>query len=162
MLYTKNVSNRNRMKKEESITIREAVAADYERILELFNEFSAFENHAGEVTNNVELMKSEADYFNALVAVNNAGIIVGYTIWFYSYPTWIGKSLYMEDLYVQPEYRGEGLGSMLIKALIKHAKSKGCKKMHWQVSDWNNTAIDFYESLGAKIDRNKYNCDLKL
>lgn len=150
------------MKTLTEITIREAKADDFPRIIELFEEFAAFENHAGEVTNNQDLMLQEREHFNAFVALNPEGVIIGYVTWFFSYPTWIGKSLYMEDLYVQPDYRGQGLGSRLTQCLINHAKQTSCKKVHWQVSDWNETAIAFYESLGAKIDRNKYNCDLKL
>lgn len=144
-----------------SIRIREAVEADFPRILELFNEFAHFEGHPEMLTNSVEQMKLEKEFFHAFVAETSDRTIVGYASWFYSYPTWIGKSLYMDDLYVAPGFRGAGLGSKLTRALIDFAKSTGCKKMHWQVSDWNEPAIRFYESLGAKIDRNKYNCDLR-
>lgn len=143
-----------------NIKIRQVIEADYPRILELFNEFASFEKHPEMVTNSVRLMMHEKEYFNCFVAETGEKIIVGYATYFFSYPTWIGKSLYMDDLYVVPEYRGKGLGLKLTQTLIDFAEEAGCKKMHWQVSDWNHPAISFYESLGAKIDRNKYNCDL--
>lgn len=143
-----------------NIKIRQANEADYPRILELFKEFATFEKHPEMVTNSVELMMQEKEFFNCFVAVTGEKIIVGYATYFFSYPTWIGRSLYMDDLYVIPEYRSKGLGLKLTQTLIDFAEETGCKKMHWQVSDWNHSAISFYESLGAKIDRNKYNCDL--
>lgn len=144
-----------------NINIRPVQESDYPRILELFKEFATFENHPEMVTNSVELMMREREYFNCFVAETDEREIVGYATYFFSYPTWIGKSLYMDDLYVVPAYRGKGLGIKLTETLIEFAKSSGCKKMHWQVSDWNEPAIRFYESLGASIDRNKYNCDLR-
>jgi GNAT superfamily N-acetyltransferase len=143
-----------------SIKIRQSVEADFPRLLELFKEFATFEGHPEMVSNSVELMHLEKDLLHAFVAETSADGIVGYVTYFYSYPTWKGKSMYMDDLYVVPGFRGKGLGSLLTQTLIDFAKSSGCKKLHWQVSDWNQSAIGFYESLGAKIDRNKYNCDL--
>lgn len=159
--YKGNTNSICMSKQLNNITIRPAIESDFVRIIELFNEFAAFEGHAGQVTNTPELMLEEKEYFNGFVAENSNKLIVGYATYFFSYPTWAGKSLYMDDLYVIPEYRGQGLGSKLTQTLIDFARSTGCKKMHWQVSDWNQTAIAFYESLGAKIDRNKFNCDLR-
>jgi GNAT superfamily N-acetyltransferase len=141
--------------------IRPVEEDDFPRILELFKEFAAFEGHPEMVSNTLELMSSEKEYFHAFIAETSEKKMIGYATYFFSYPTWVGKSLYMDDLYVVPAYRGKGVGSMLIQTLIDFAQNSGCKKMHWQVSDWNRRAVDFYESLGAEIDRNKYNCDLR-
>ena len=145
-----------------NITIRPVEENDFPRIIELIKEFATFEKHPEMVTNSVEQMFDEKEYFHAFVVENESKKLVGYATYFFSYPTWIGKSLYMDDLYIVPEYRKQGLGMKLIQTLIDFAKASSCKKMYWQVSNWNHPAISFYESLDAIIDRNKYNCDLKL
>jgi GNAT superfamily N-acetyltransferase len=66
----------------------------------------------------------------------------------------------MDDLYVKPAYRGKGIGKRLLNQVIDFAKQTGCHKLHWQVSSWNQPAIEFYQSLGATIDPVESNCDL--
>jgi len=68
--------------------------------------------------------------------------------------------LYMDDLYVRPDFRGAGVGTKLINEVIAFAKAENCKKLRWQVSEWNQPAIDFYKSLGANVDAVESNCDL--
>lgn len=143
------------------IAIRPVEEKDFPFMIKLFKEFATFEKHPELVTNTVEQMLHEKELFHAFVAETNDKKIIGYVTYFFSYPTWIGKSLYMDDLYVVPEFRNQGLGLKLTQKLIDFAKASNCKKIHWQVSDWNQAAIGFYESLGAKIDRNKFNCDLR-
>jgi GNAT superfamily N-acetyltransferase len=82
------------------------------------------------------------------------GAVVGFALWFFSYSTWIGrKCLYLEDLFVRPAARGKGAGLALMKKLARVALDAGCKRFVWQVFDWNQPSIDFYEKLGAKILR---------
>ena len=145
-----------------NITIRPATKDDFGAILELFKEFAHFENLDDRMTNSVERMNAEKEYFNCLVAVNNQDEIVGYATYFFSYFTWTGKSLYMDDLYVKESYRGSGIGTLLINKVISFANANGCHKLRWQVSDWNAPAIGFYKSLGAVIDAQERNCDLDL
>lgn len=144
------------------ITIREATEADFQRLTELFREFAAFENLEHRMTNSVEKMMTEQEFFNGFVAVNPAGRIVGYATWFYCYYTFSGKSMYMDDLYITPEYQGKGLGTLLIKAVIGKARETRCNKLRWQVSEWNHTAIEFYKQLGAEIDEVERNCNLDI
>lgn len=66
----------------------------------------------------------------------------------------------MDDLYVEPDFRGQGVGSMLIHQIIEYAKDTGCHKLRWQVSEWNKPAIDFYQKQGAEINHVDQNCDL--
>ena len=145
-----------------NITIRPATKDDFGAILELFKEFAHFENLDDRMTNSVERMNAEKEYFNCLVAVNNQDEIVGYATYFFSYFTWTGKSLYMDDLYVKESIRGTGIGTLLINKVISFANENGCHKLRWQVSDWNAPAIGFYKSLGAVIDAQERNCDLDL
>jgi len=143
-----------------TITIREATEEDYPAIVEMFCEFAHFENLDERMTNSVARMKIEKDYFNCFVAVSNGDKLVGYATHFFAYFTWTGKSLYMDDLYVKENHRGVGIGSMLMNKVIAFAKSTGCRKLRWQVSDWNAPAIGLYKSLGAVIDAQERNCDL--
>ena len=76
---------------------------------------------------------------------------VGFAVYFFNYSTWLGKQgLYLEDLYVSPEYRGVGAGKALLIHLAKIAVSKQCGRFEWSVIDWNEPAINFYKSLGAE------------
>ncbi len=143
-------------------TIREINTNDYSDLISLFKEFATFEKLPDKMTNSVDKMMAEQEYFNGFAAINDSGKIIGYVTYFYAYYTWTGKSLYMDDLYVKPEYRGQSIGSKLISKIITHAKTTDCHKVKWQVSEWNKPAIDFYKSLGATIDSVESNCDLLL
>ena len=142
------------------IYIRLAEEADFERLIELMGEFAEFENHPEAMMNSVDRMKREKEYFSCFVAETENSIIVGYAAWFFAYYTWTGKALYIDDLYVQEEFRGRGIGKMLLNKIIEFATGTGCHKIRWQVSDWNEKARGMYRSMGAEIDTTKYNCDL--
>ena len=144
------------------IVIREAEKTDFIQILQLFREFAAFEKQPDAVTNSVERMIKEKDHFNCFVAETNDKRIIGYATYFFTYYTWVGKCLYMDDLYVKPEFRAKGIGKRLMNSVIEFAKSSGCHKLRWQVSKWNKPAVEFYQSLGATIDDIERNCDLML
>ena len=75
----------------------------------------------------------------------------GFALFFYHYSTWVGRpTLFLEDLFVRPRFRGKGIGKALLLHLAKVAVEEGCGRFEWQVLDWNTPAIEFYESLGAK------------
>ena len=69
---------------------------------------------------------------------------------------------YLDDLYITPEFRGVGIGTLLVNSVIAKARETGCNKIRWQVSDWNSRAIGFYKQLGAWIDEVERNCNLDL
>ena len=76
----------------------------------------------------------------------------GFALFFYNYSTWQGRpGLYLEDLFVKPEFRGKGIGKALLLHLAKIAIENNCGRYQWQVLDWNEPAIEFYKSLGAEI-----------
>jgi GNAT superfamily N-acetyltransferase len=78
------------------------------------------------------------------------GEVIGFALYFFNFSTWLGKpGLYLEDLYVTPEARRKGAGKALLSELAKIAEQKNCGRFEWSVLDWNQPAIDFYESLGA-------------
>ncbi len=144
------------------IHIRLAEEADFPQLVALYREFATFEKLPHRMINTVEKMKAEKDLFHCYVAETPAKHIAGYVSCFHCYYTWSGKSFYMDDLYIQPAYRGQGLGTRLVETVIAYAKDSGCGKLRWQVSNWNTQAIAFYKSLGAEIDNVERNCDLVL
>ena len=150
------------MAKMFKLTIRNAVPGDYPRILELFREFSEYQKLPHRMKNNLERMNEEKDFIHAFVAEKDDKEIIGYGTWFFTYFTWSGKGMYIDDLYVRSDYRGTGVGTMLMDRIIKMAKESKCHKLRWQVSTWNKSAIDFYKKLGAEIDNLEKNCDLEL
>lgn len=76
---------------------------------------------------------------------------IGFAVYFFNFSTWLGKNgLYLEDLYVSPEFRGHGVGKQLLKHLAQIAVDNNCGRFEWSVLDWNEPAIKFYESIGAK------------
>lgn len=85
----------------------------------------------------------------------------GFALYFFNYSTFLAlPGLYLEDLFVQPEFRGQGIGKALLLHLAKIANARGCGRMEWTVLDWNQPAIDFYESLGARRMREWQICRL--
>jgi len=89
------------------------------------------------------------------------GVPAGFALFFYNFSTFLGRpGLYLEDLYVKPEFRGHGLGKALLVYLARVANARGCGRMEWAVLDWNEPAIAFYESLGARRLREWQLCRL--
>ena len=142
------------------ITIRSAEESDFEQILGLINELAVFEKMPEKMTNSIERMKKEKEFFNCFVAETEDKKIIGYATYIFCYFTWVGKSLYMDDLYIKPEFRSCGIGTKLIDKVISFAKDSGCHKVRWQVSNWNSPAITFYKKLGAIIEPDEQNCEL--
>lgn len=145
----------------KSIQIRKALSSDLEEVYELLKEFAVFIKTPEKLTITLEEMKKDASIFNCLLAVSENRII-GFATYFFAYYSWTGKSIYLDDLYVLPEYRGAGIGTELMDTVIGIGKEEGCKKMRWQVSRWNKKAIEFYRRKGAVIDDVEINCDFPL
>jgi GNAT superfamily N-acetyltransferase len=142
--------------------IREALLQDFEVIHRLMKEFAVFIKTPEKFKITLEQMIREREYLHCFVAENDAHEIVGYATYFMAYYTWSGKSMYLEDLYVIDACRGCGIGAALIDRVIAEARTEDCAKLRWQVSRWNQHAIDFYKNRGAVIDDVEINCDLIL
>ncbi len=140
-------------------TIRQGKSADFPAILALIKELALFENAPEKVTNTVAQMEEEQALFNTVVVENEQGEIIAMMLYYFTYYTWVGKSLYLDDLYVKKAYRGNEIGKKLIKKLFSIAKENNCKRVRWQVLDWNEPAIAFYKKLGATLDGEWINCD---
>ena len=144
-----------------NITIRTTEPKDYPAVLELIKELALFERAPEKVTNTVELMQEENHYFQSLVAEKEDGEIVGMAIYFFAYYTWVGKSLYLDDIVVKEKYRGNKIGTKLLDKVIEFGNENNCKRIRWQVLDWNTNAIEFYRKYGAKLDGEWINCDIE-
>ena len=143
------------------ITIRAGTAADFPALLELIHEFATFQKTPEKVLIDLEQMHRDEGLFQCFVA--EAGDkIVGFASYCLVYFSWSGRALYLDDLYVQPAFRGQKLGIRLMDAVIAFAWDMHCRKVRWQVSRWNENAIAFYKSRGAQIDDVEINCDLWL
>ncbi len=142
-----------------NIKLRPATEADFPEILGMIKELALFEKAPEKVTNSVEQMQREKDFFRCIMAENEDGIIVGMALYFFAYYTWVGKSLYLDDLYIKPPYRGNGIGTMLLKEIMKISKEEKCTRIRWQVLDWNTPAIDLYKKMGMTLDEEWINCD---
>ena len=142
------------------INIRKATVKDFPEILKLIKELATYEKAPEKVTNSVAQMLAEKDLFECFVAETPNKEIVGFALYFFAYYTWVGKSLYLDDLYVQKNYRGMGIGRKLLQEVLKVAKQENCKRIRWQVLNWNTPAIEFYKRLGVTLDDEWINCDL--
>ncbi len=143
------------MSSKNKATIRPAEEGDIPSIHALIAELAEFESLQHLFLATVEDLKSnlfgEARAAEALVAEQD-GEIIAYAIYFPSFSSFVGRSgLWLEDLYVKPDFRGQGVGRTLILAVAKIAQQRDCQRLEWSVLDWNERAIEFYESLGADV-----------
>jgi GNAT superfamily N-acetyltransferase len=136
------------------ITIRKAVIEDANLILGFVHKLAKVEKAEHEVeTSQKQLIKTLFGKKSTSHAVicEAGGIPIGHAIYFFNYSTWQGKNgLYIEDLYILEEYRNLGAGKQIIKYLSCLALEKDCGRVEWSVLEWNEPAIGFYESLGAR------------
>lgn len=139
---------------KDNIIIRKAKLGDEVSILNLIKELALFEKAPEQVVNTVEQLKVDlfTDKVCDAIVAEKENKIVGFALYFTSYSTWKGKALYLEDFYVQPEYRKFGYGSMLFDEVVKIAKERKVRRMDWVVLDWNENAIQFYKKKGATLD----------
>ena len=145
--------------KNMEITIKKANEKDFVAILSLVKELAVFEGSPEKITNSVEQMKKEKDFFQCYVAEDDSREIVGMAVFFFAYYTWVGKSLYLDDLYVKENCRGRKIGTKLLEKVFEIAKKENCKRVSCQVSNWNSPAIEMYKNFGAEIDAESSTCD---
>ena len=137
-------------------TIRKAQKADAKQIFELIVELAIFEKEPGEIEINYHDIifsgfKKNPD-FKCFVAEEKSNII-GIALVYNRFSTWKGKILHLEDLIVSEKLRGNGIGSALFDTVVRYATKIGVKRVSWEVLNWNNSAIKFYESKGAEIKK---------
>lgn len=138
-----------------AINLRPAVPEDVPQILAFIRGLAEFEREPDAVAATEEdLLRhgfGEHPYFWCLIA-DWDGVPAGFAFYFFDYSTWLGRpGLYLEDIFVLPEFRGRGIGRALLQRLAAVAIEKGCARMKWEVLDWNQPAIDFYAASGAEF-----------
>lgn len=136
------------------VKIRKATIDDSSLILTFVKELATYEKSQDSVLASVDDIKKNLFDKNttteAVICLSDDKPI-GFAVYFLNFSTWLGKSgLYLEDLYVSPEFRGCGAGKKLLKYLAQLAVENDCGRFEWSVLDWNEPAINFYESIGAK------------
>lgn len=135
--------------------IRNATESDVPEILAFIRALAAYERAPDAVK------ATEADlrehgfganpYFHCVIAEED-GKPAGFAFYFFDYSTWIGRpGIYLEDIFVYPEFRGRGIGKALLQRVAAIAVEKGCARLKWEVLDWNTPAIEFYSAMGAKL-----------
>ena len=135
--------------------IRPATEADVELILQFIRDLAEYEREPqAAIATREDIIRDGfrgTAKFRVLIAEWDAQP-AGFAFYFFNYSTWLGKpGLFLEDLFVKPELRGKGIGKALLAELAKIALAENCYGMKWEVLDWNQPAIDFYESLDAKL-----------
>jgi len=146
-----------------NISLRVAQKEDCPRLIELVNELAVFEKLPEEVT--VSLQEFEDSGFGtnpvwkAFVAEDN-NVIIGFALYYVRFSTWKGRRVYLEDFIVTEEYRGIGIGKLLFEQIIKETKELDYSGMVWQVLDWNEPAIKFYNKYEATIEKGWLNASL--
>lgn len=131
-----------------------ATAADIPEILSFIRDLAKFERLEHEVVATESILRESlfgAQKGAEVIFLEEASERVGFALFFHNFSTFRGKpGLYLEDLFIKPEYRGKGYGKRLLAFLAKLATQRGCERLEWWVLDWNKNALDFYASLGAE------------
>lgn len=140
--------------RDPNFTIRSATIEDTALILRFIQELADYEKLLHEVVADETTLKQNlfGDTPHAKVIIGEyQGKPVSFALYFHNFSTFLGRpGIYLEDLYVQPDMRGKGLGKILLGYLASLAKELNCGRLDWWVLDWNKPAIDFYQSLGAQ------------
>ena len=148
---SRNLPEENKM--DRKADFRYARRCDTPLILRFIKELAKYENMLDEVVADEKILeewifdKQKAEVIFALEGDKE----VGFALFFHNFSTFLGKAgIYLEDLYVRPEYRGKGYGKGILKKLASIAAERGCGRLEWWCLDWNKPSIDFYLSLGAE------------
>ena len=141
------------MSENKQLAFRFAKRNDVPLILKFIKELADYEKLLHEVVATEEVLeqwifdKEKAEVIFAMVDEEE----VGFALFFHNFSTFLGRAgIYLEDLYVKPEYRGNGYGKAILNQLAKIAVERGCGRLEWWCLDWNKPSIDFYRSLGAE------------
>ncbi|KAJ8921077.1 hypothetical protein NQ315_015873 [Exocentrus adspersus] len=138
---------------EFNVTIRKAKREDMVQVYKLIKALAEYEKLEHQVCIDDRILQrdgfdGDSPSFTCIVAELSDGHVVGYALYYNSYSTWVGRSILLEDLYVQPAYRRNGIGKQLFMAVAKIAHDAHIRRMDFHVLSWN-PAVDFYKSLGA-------------
>ncbi|WP_295614087.1 GNAT family N-acetyltransferase [Chamaesiphon sp. GL140_3_metabinner_50] len=137
------------------LIIRPAQIIDVDAIFELILGLADYEQLTDKVTGNTDLLRShlfgDRPVAEAIVA-ELGDLTIGFALFFPTYSTFLTQpGLHLEDVFVLPEYRRQGVGKALMTAVVKTARDRGCGRLEWSVLDWNQNAIEFYQRFGATV-----------
>lgn len=135
--------------------LRPAREADLETIITLIHALADYEREPEAVVFDRETLRAHLfgprPYAEVLLAETEDGQNVGFALFFHTFSTWLGRpGIWLEDLFVRPEYRGHGYGKALLAEIARIALARGCGRVEWSVLDWNEPSIAFYRALGAR------------
>ncbi len=138
-----------------NLNIRSATHNDVPIILEFIKALAEYEKLTHEVVATEESLRTtlfgEKTFAEVVIGYDASGVPAGFALFFHNYSTFLSKpGIYLEDLFVKPEFRGKGYGKSLLIYLARLAEERQCGRLEWSVLDWNTPAIDFYKSLGAQ------------
>ena len=141
--------------KTMATAIRTATLADVPQILAFIRALAAYEREPEAVTAREADLERDGfgpnPFYFCLIA-EHSGRPAGFAFYFFNYSTWLGRpGLYLEDIFVEPEFRGLGIGKALLERVAAIAVEKGCPRLQWEVLDWNTPAIEFYRAMGAEF-----------
>ena len=136
-------------------TIRPATRADVPQIMTFIRALAAYERASEAVIATEAGLERDGfgpnPFYFCLIAEYN-GRPAGFALSFFNYSTWVGRpGIYIEDLFVEPELRGLGIGKALLRQVAAIAVEKGCQRLQWQVLDWNTPSIEFYRAMGGEF-----------
>jgi ribosomal protein S18 acetylase RimI-like enzyme len=143
--------------------IRKGLKSDIPYVFELIKELALYEDSLSEVEISMEKLEKDGFGTNPLFhffVAESDGKIIGLALFFTYYSTWKGKSVYIEDLFVKEKFRGQGIGKKLLNEVVKYSRENDFDNVIWQVLASNQSAIDFYRSVGANLDNKWINCRL--
>lgn len=134
--------------------IRQAAPADLSTLLDLIRGLAEYERLLEQLSATEDSLRAhlfgERPVAEAVLA-EEGSVAVGFAVFFHNFSTFLGKpGLYLEDLFVRPQYRGRGYGKALMVFVARLAHARGCGRLEWSVLDWNTPARDFYRTLGAR------------
>ena len=147
-----------------NVNIRQATKEDLPAVVSLIKELAEYEKAAHEVKISVEEL--ERDGFDKhplfwIILAEAESEIIGMSFYYIRYSTWTGKNLYLEDIVVKEQFRGNKVGKLLFEKTIEAAKEMKARQMIWQVLDWNEPAINFYKKFNAELDAEWVNGKLR-
>lgn len=145
--------------KNNTLSIKTAELGDIDAVYALNQEFARLYQAEDKLTLTQEQLQQDyqLNHFDCRIAVIDEQII-GFTSFFTAYYTWVGKCLYLDDLFVTQTHRSQGIGEALLDDVIAIAKAADCKRVVWQVSDWNKKAQQFYQAKNATLVVGEINC----
>lgn len=147
-----------------NISIRPGQKEDASFILEMIKQLAIYEKAEEQVLLTLDQLAQDgfsSDKLFETIILEADKKPVGMALFYNRYSTWKGKSLYLEDLFVLPDYRGHGLGMLAMKWLANFAVKTNCKRFEWQVLDWNEPYIKFYKTINTDLDNEWINCRLE-